>query len=85
MLSGILGLLGTIFGWLGGLLPDSPLTDYAQVTQDMQLGLAWLNWVVPISEMLVMLVLWMGVIAIVSAVKIALRTTSDIGGKVIGG
>ena len=76
MLSGFLQLIGTIFDWLNGLLPDSPFADALQVTQDMTLGLSWLNWVLPISEMLVMLALWIAAMAAVTAVKVALSVTS---------
>ena len=82
MLSGFLQLIGTIFDWLNGLLPDSPFADALQVTQDMTLGLSWLNWVLPISEMLVMLALWIAAMAAVTAVKVALSVTSSVGGKV---
>ena len=84
MLNGFLTLLGTLFGWLGNLLPDSPFADYMQVTEDMRLGLGWLNWLLPISEMLVLLGLWIAALAIVSAVKVALSITSSVGGKVVG-
>ena len=82
MLSGFLQLLGTIFSWLNGLLPDSPFADAVQVTQDMTLGLSWLNWILPISEMLVMLALWIAAMAAVTAVKVALSVSSSVGGKV---
>lgn len=84
MLSGLLGILGTICGWLGSLFPASPFAEVPQVTSQMQLGLSWLNWVFPISEMLVALGLWIAAIAAVSAVKLALRMTSDVGSKVVG-
>lgn len=82
MLSGLLGLLGTVFGWLGGLLPDSPFTGYVQVTEGMRQGLAWLNWLVPISEMLVILGLWIAAVALFTAVKVAFGMTAGVGGKV---
>lgn len=84
MLSALLGVFGTIFGWLGNLLPDSPLRGFAVATEQMQLGLSWLNWFLPISEMLVMLGLWIAALLVVTAVKVALRTVGGIGGKVAG-
>lgn len=84
MLSAIAGLLSTVFGWLGSLLPTSPLRDYAVAADNLRLGLAWLNWLLPISEMLVMLALWVAALAAFTAVKIALGVTSSVGGKVAG-
>ena len=84
MLSAIAGLLSTVFGWVGGLLPDSPFTQYAVAADSLQLGLAWFNWFVPISEMLVMLGLWIAAMLAVTAVKVALRMTSSVGSKVAG-
>lgn len=84
MLEGFLTLLGTIFGWLGDLLPTSPLSGYAVVTEQMTLGLRWLNWVLPLSEMLLMLVAWMAALLAVTAVKVALGVTGSVGGKVVG-
>lgn len=84
MIDGFLTLLGTIFGWLGGLLPDSPLSGYAVVTEQMSLGLRWLNWFMPISEMLVMVAAWIAAMFAITAVKVALQVTSSVSGKVIG-
>ena len=41
MLDILLGVVGTVFGWVGALFPASPFANYVQVTQDMQLGLVW--------------------------------------------
>lgn len=84
MLSGFLGLLGTVFGWIGGLLPDSPLSGYVTVTDGMRLGLAWLNWFLPISDMLVALGLWIAAMALFTAVKVAFGMTANVGSKVAG-
>lgn len=84
MLNAIAGLLSAVFGWLGGLLPDSPLRGFAEAGENLSLGLRWLNWVLPISEMLVMLGLWIAAMLAVTAVKVALRMTASVGGKVAG-
>ena len=83
MLQAIMGFLGTIFGWLGNLLPDSPLREVATVTQDMALGISWLNWLVPISDMLVILFLWIAACVAITAVRVALDVTGDLAGKVV--
>jgi len=83
MLDILLGVVGTVFGWVGALFPASPFADYVQVTEDMQLGLAWLNWIFPIGEMLVLLMAWIAAMAVVTAVKVALEVTGGLGGKVM--
>lgn len=82
MLSGLLSLLGTLFGWLGDLLPDSPFAAWMQVTDDLVLGLGWLNWVLPLGEMLTMLSLWIAAMLAVTAFKIGMDTMGHIAGKV---
>lgn len=84
MLQAILGLFNTIFGFLGNLLPDSPFTDMVQVNDQLILGISWLNWLVPINEMLAMMVVWLGACVAVVAVRVALDVTGSIGGKVSG-
>lgn len=84
MLQAIFDLISTVFGWLGNLLPDSPFADVVQVTSDLSLGLSWLNWIFPISDMLVILFLWIAACAAITAVRVALDVTADIGGKVAG-
>ena len=76
-------LLATVFGFLDGLLPDSPFADAFQVTQQMSLGIGWLNWLMPIGEMLVIMSLWIAACLAITAIRVALEVTSDVGGKVI--
>lgn len=84
MLQAIFGFISTIFGWLGNLLPDSPFDGIVQVTDQLTLGISWLNWLLPISEMLVTLFLWIAACVAITAVRVALDVTADIGGKVAG-
>ena len=72
-----------MFGFLDGLLPDSPFADAFQVTQQMSLGIGWLNWLMPIGEMLVIMSLWIAACLAITAIRVALEVTSDVGGKVI--
>ena len=84
MLSALSGLLGMVFGWLGALFPASPFASAVQVTENMRLGLSWLNWVVPVGEMLAIMGLWIAAMFAVTAVKVALRMVGGVGGKVAG-
>lgn len=84
MLQAILGLLNTIFGFLGNLLPDSPFVGLVELNESLIQYVSWFNWLVPINEMLSMMVLWLGACVAVTAVRTALDVTGSIGGKVSG-
>ena len=84
MLQGLLTLLNTIFGFFDGLLPESPFADYITANNQVIQGISWLNWVVPIGDMLAVMVIWLGLCLAVVAVKVALDVTGSIGGKVVG-
>lgn len=82
MIQALAQFFATVFGWLGNLLPDSPFANMVQVSEDLALGISWLNWLVPISEMLAMMVLWLAACVAVVAVRVALDVTGSIGGRV---
>lgn len=84
MLQGLFTFLGQIFGWLDTLLPDSPLTDLVSASNDIALGISWLNWIFPINEMLALLAIWIAACAAITAVRVALDLTGDVAGKVVG-
>lgn len=52
MIDIILSFLNGILGFLNGILPDSPFTDLIQGNETMLNALGWLNWLVPISDLL---------------------------------
>ena len=85
MLGALAGLFSTIFGWLAGVLPDSPFADLAVITGDLHLGIAWLNWFFPISEMLDMLIVWIGLCLAVTVIQFVLNTTADVGSRLLPG
>lgn len=84
MLQALFGFVSTIFGWLSNLLPDSPFANFAHVTDQMSLGLSWLNWLIPMNEMLAILAIWITACAAITAVRFALDITGILGGKVSG-
>lgn len=83
MLDIIGGLLNALFGLLDALLPDSPFAGYIQTIEGMQTGLAWLNWLVPIHDFVVILGLWIAAGAIVAAVKFAISETFSVGSSLV--
>lgn len=72
MLAIINGLFGAIIGLLNSLLPGNPLDGMLQVSQDMALGLGWLNWLVPLQGMVAMSTIWLMACVAVVGVKLAL-------------
>lgn len=55
----MVGLLSIIFGFVGGILdmlnsvlPASPFQGLIQETDAVTLGLGWLNWLLPIGDMM---------------------------------
>lgn len=83
MLDIIGGLLSALFGLFDALLPDSPFAGYIQSIEGMQMGLAWLNWLVPIHDFVVILGLWIAAGAIVAAVKFAISETFSVGSSLV--
>lgn len=62
MISAILGLLTGIVGWLVSHLPESPFTnlafgDIGGLTLGTMLG--WVNWLIPMQDMLALFMLWL--------------------------
>lgn len=84
MLQGLFTFLGTIFGWLNDLLPESPFADIVQTSQQLSLGISWLNWLFPISDMLAIMAIWIAACAAITAVRVAFDITGGLAGKVVG-
>lgn len=86
MLKFITDLLGGIFGWLNSVLPNSPIQDLVDGFNTASNGFGWLNWLVPISDFLVILGAFLAVLLIWVAVTSALSgglkgLTSMVGGS----
>lgn len=59
MLSFLVGLLHGIFDVLNSLLPSSPFASLAGSLEGASMGLGWLNWFVPVGDMLTLFGLWL--------------------------
>lgn len=75
MLAFLNALFGGIIGFLNNLLPGNPFDGMLQVTQDMALGLGWLNWFVPLQGMVAMATIWLMSCLAVVGVKLALNSS----------
>lgn len=54
------------------LLPDSPIQTLLPALDGIQLGLGYLNFFVPVNLCFAAMTLWLGVIAAITAVRVAL-------------
>lgn len=60
MLDAILGFLSDLVGWLVGVLPASPFQGLVLgLSGDELVWLGWLNWAVPVGDMLDLFILWL--------------------------
>ena len=71
MLSWLSTLLSGILGFFNDVLPDSPFQDVLQGAEDLQMGLAWLNWLIPVGDMLGIFLAYLAVLLIWAAVDFA--------------
>lgn len=85
MLDGLLTVLSGLFGFVGGLLPTSPFAEWAAISENLRMGLGWLNWFCPIGTFSQMLVAWIALAAAVTALKMFLNAGGNVAEKVLGG
>lgn len=83
MLDIIFGFFQGVIGFLNALLPTSPFSDYLQAVEGARLGLAWLNWLVPIHTFLTIFALWLSAGLAIAAVRFAIGETISVGTKLI--
>lgn len=77
------GLLGQVFGWMASVLPQDPFVGYLSAVQGLQLGLAWLNWVFPVSDAVTFLGVWMGTVASYVAGRKVVNGLLDVGTSIV--
>lgn len=85
LISFISGLINGILGFLGSFLPDSPIQDWIAGTESLQTALGWLNWVVPVQELIVIFLAWIALLVAWCGVRLALGKTVGIGKSLVGG
>lgn len=83
MLQLITGILSSVFGFISGILPLSPFRQIFVVSEGMNIGLGWLNWLVPLDAMGDILFSWVMLAVVVTAVRVVARITGGVAGKVI--
>ena len=81
MIDFLSNILGTVFGFLGSALPDSPFQEMFELTAQMRLGLGWLNWFFPVGSALALFATWLALcVAVVAARIIFVNGRNAIGG-----
>lgn len=72
MISAIVGFITGILGFLNSILPNSPFTDLLVGTQGLATALGWLNWIVPVGDLMAIFAAYLAVLLIWAAVDMAL-------------
>lgn len=83
MLSFLVTLLTNVINFLLSFLPASPVQQYINSFNSSALdtALGWLNWFVPVNDMLGLMSIWLLAIITYRAVQFALDNTID---RVVG-
>lgn len=84
MIDVILSFLDGILGFLNGLLPDSPFADIIASNEVMLNALGWLNWLVPISDLLGIFSVYLVALLAYQAASLALDGAIVVKDAVIG-
>lgn len=69
MLSILLSLFGSLLSWLASVLPASPFASLSLSLSGVANALGWLNWVVPVGDMLTLFAAWLACVAVWQAVS----------------
>lgn len=83
MLSALANLLRLTMGGLASLFPSSPFAGIFEVAEGTALGLAWLNWFVPLNNMAILLGLWITAAFAVCTIQIVGRVAGAVGKSVV--
>ena len=76
MLAALSTLFSGLFGWLSGLLPNSPFAGLHTITSNMALGLGWLNWLIDLNGCVAVLELYLAAAFAITVVRILIRRAS---------
>lgn len=77
MLSFLFGLISGVLSLLTNFLPDSPLRGVIDALYTWDTALGWLNWVVPVGQMLAVFTLWLAALVTYTVVSYALDLVFD--------
>lgn len=75
----ILGKLIDVLNYVIGFLPMSPFHQFIESMQDIPF-LGYLNWLIPVGDMIKIGLAWLGVIALFYVYSVIMRWVKLIGG-----
>lgn len=76
MLSFLMGLVRGIVGFLVSVLPVDPLLDSLTLVDEVRTGIGWLNFFIPVGDMLGIFTIWLGLLVLWTAVDWMLSLSS---------
>lgn len=59
MIAFLLNMVSGLLAWLSGVLPHSPFANMSLVLNGVADAIGWLNWVVPVGDMVALLGVWL--------------------------
>lgn len=84
----MLGLLGGVLGGLIRLLISVlPLSPFQGITlgEGFDTALGWLNWILPVNDMLGVFALWLSALIVCGVVSVIVRKATGVIGVATGG
>lgn len=84
MIALIVGFFEGIINLLKGILPQSPFQDIT-VSEDIDLALGWLNWILPVDNCLRWFTAWLIALLAFATAKWVIGRFKSFAGGLIGG
>lgn len=81
MIAFLLNLVTGLFGWLASVLPASPFSGLSLALSGLADALGWLNWLVPVGDMLALFLVWLAAAAVWMVVSFVWQRVNGVIGK----
>lgn len=78
------GLLGGLLDFLTGFLPASPFADVITGMGSLGQGIGWLNWFLPVGDLLAIFGLWIAAALVWAVVDFIVRKAQGVISGLIG-
>lgn len=84
MLDFVAGLVGGLVRLLSSVLPDSPFASFADSIDTLRTGLGWLNFFVPVGDMMLIFGAWLAALLVWAAMHFVLTRALGTAQRLIG-